>query len=77
MFNPIYRTLTKQDAQPCVLYLYCISNISQIYLFGSIAAPQAGNLGLIPVVHTNCQDWWLSPVTLLLGDKDIGMVLVT
>ena len=20
----------------------------------------------------NCQDWWLSPVTLLLGDKDMG-----
>ena len=33
----------------------------------------AGNLGLIPADETqNCQDWWL-----LLGDKDIGMELVT
>ena len=30
-----------------------------------------------PATHTNRWDWWLSPVTLLLGDKDIWMVLVT
>ena len=27
--------------------------------------------GLIPAAHNNRQDWWHSPVTLLLGDKDI------
>ena len=51
--------------------------LALLWLCGSIAAPQAGNPGSIHAAHTNRPDWWLNPVTLLLGDKDIWMVLVT
>ena len=32
---------------------------------------------MIPAAYTNRCDWWLSSVTLRLGDKDIWMLLVT
>ena len=32
---------------------------------------ESGNPGSIPAAYTNRRNWWLSSVTLLLGDKDM------
>ena len=48
--------------------------------FSSVVALQLHKLETrvrFPPPTQNRRDWWLSSVTLLLGDKDIWMVLVT
>ena len=60
--------------------IYTITVLLFIKIFmlcGSVAASGAGNPGSITAAYTNRRDWWLSSVILLLGDKDIWMVLVT
>ena len=42
----------------------------------SVTASNAKQPGLDSRCPHNRWDWWLRPVTLLLGDKDIGMELV-
>ena len=43
----------------------------------SVTASNAKQPGLDSRCPHNRWDWWLRPVTLLLGDKDMGMELVS
>ena len=51
-------------------------SLSMFSVMCSVTTSHAGNPGFDSGHLHNPWDWWFSPVTLLLGVKDIGMKLV-
>ena len=53
-----------------------LSSLSMLSVMCCVTTSHAGNPGFDSGHLHNPWDWWFSPVTLLLGVKDIGMKLV-